>query len=102
MNALLDIARAHFDYIIIDLPPLGPVVDAKAINPLLDSILYVIEWGRTSRKVVRSTLLTEPDIVDKCAGVILNKVDTEKMKLYRTYGSSEYYYSRYTSYYHEA
>lgn len=102
MNALLDIARAHFDYVIIDLPPLGPVVDAKAINPMLDSLIYVIEWGRTSRKVVRSTLLTEPDIVEKCAGVILNKVDTEKMKLYRTYGSSEYYYSRYTSYYHEA
>jgi succinoglycan biosynthesis transport protein ExoP len=102
MSALLDIARAHFDYVIIDLPPLGPVVDAKAISPLLDSLIYVIEWGRTSRKVVRSTLLTEPDIVDKCAGVILNKVDTEKMKLYRTYGSSEYYYSRYTSYYHEA
>ncbi|KAA0679842.1 chromosome partitioning protein ParA, partial [Neorhizobium sp. P12A] len=102
MSALLDIARAHFDYVIIDLPPLGPVVDAKAISPLLDSLLYVIEWGRTSRKVVRSTLLTEPDLVDKCAGIILNKVDTEKMKLYRTYGSSEYYYSRYTSYYHEA
>ncbi|TCR71862.1 hypothetical protein EV561_13144 [Rhizobium sp. BK376] len=46
--------------------------------------------------------MTEPDLVDKCAGIILNKVDTEKMKLYRTYGSGEYYYSRYTSYYHEA
>ncbi len=102
MSALLDIARAHFDYVIIDLPPLGPVVDAKAISPLLDSLLFVIEWGRTSRKVVRTTLLTEPELTDKCAGVILNKVDTEKMKLYRTYGSSEYYYSRYTSYYHEA
>jgi succinoglycan biosynthesis transport protein ExoP len=102
MAALLDIARAHFDYVIIDLPPLGPVVDAKAISPLLDSLIYVIEWGRTSRKVVKSTLMTEPDLVDKCAGIILNKVDTEKMKLYRTYGSSEYYYSRYTSYYHEA
>lgn len=102
MSALLDTARKHFDYVIIDLPPLGPVVDAKAMSPLIDAMIYVVEWGRTSRSVVRSTLLTEPDIMNKCVGVVLNKVDTEKMKLYRTYGSSEYYYSRYTSYYHEA
>jgi succinoglycan biosynthesis transport protein ExoP len=101
MNALLDMARANFDYIVLDLPPLGPVVDARAISPNIDAFLFVVEWGKTSRKVVRSTFGSEPAIANKCAGVILNKVDTEKMNLYRTYGSNEYYYSRYTSYYHE-
>ncbi|MBO9134163.1 polysaccharide biosynthesis tyrosine autokinase [Rhizobium sp. B230/85] len=101
MNAMLDMARANFDYIVIDLPPLGPVVDARAISPNIDAFLFVVEWGKTSRKVVRSMFTSEPAIASKCAGVILNKVDTEKMKLYRAHGSSEYYYSRYTSYYHE-
>lgn len=101
MRTLLAAAQKHFDYIIIDLPPLGPVVDARAISPLLDSLLLVVEWGRTSRKVVRSTILNDSDLFEKCAGVILNKVDTKKMKLYRSYGSSEYYFSRYASYYHE-
>lgn len=40
-------------------------------------------------------------VAAKCAGVILNKVDTEKMKFYHTFGSSEFYYSRYSTYYQE-
>ena len=51
--------------------------------------------------MVRSTFGSEPAIAGKCAGDIVNKVDTEKMKLYRAHGSSEYYYSRYTSYSHD-
>ncbi|PZM15561.1 polysaccharide biosynthesis tyrosine autokinase [Rhizobium tubonense] len=101
MIRLLDEAKSNFDYIVLDLPPLGPVVDARAISPLLDTVLMVVEWGRTSRKVVRSTLLNEARLYDKCAGVILNKVDAKKMKLYRDFGSDEYYHSRYSAYYHE-
>jgi polysaccharide biosynthesis transport protein len=101
MMDLLEDLRTRFDYIVLDLPPLGPVVDARAISPLLDASLAVIEWGQTSRKVVRSTFAGHPEVIDKCIGVVLNKVDTEKLKLYRSYGSSEYYHNRYSAYYHE-
>ncbi|AIC28581.1 succinoglycan biosynthesis transport protein exoP [Rhizobium etli bv. mimosae str. IE4771] len=101
MDQLLEIARQSFDYIIVDLPPLAPVVDARAINPKLDAVVFVIEWGKTSRKVVQSTLLSEPDLYTKCVGAILTKVDPAQMKLYRTFGSSEYYYKRYSRYYTE-
>jgi polysaccharide biosynthesis transport protein len=61
----------------------------------------IVEWGRTSRQVVRSKLLNEARLYDKCAGVILNKVDAKKMNLYREFGSEEYYHTRYSDYYHE-
>ncbi|MBX4959592.1 polysaccharide biosynthesis tyrosine autokinase [Rhizobium lentis] len=102
MDQLLEFARQSFDYIVVDLPPLAPVVDARAINPKLDAVVFVIEWGKTSRKVVQSTLLSEPDLYTKCAGAILTKVDPAQMKLYRTFGSSEYYYKRYSRYYTES
>ncbi len=102
MANMLEELKAHFDYIVLDLPPVGPVVDARAISPMLDASLAVIEWGRTSRRVVRTTFEVQPELMQKCIGVVLNKVDTEKLKLYRTYGSGEYYYNRYTAYYHEA
>jgi succinoglycan biosynthesis transport protein ExoP len=101
MSAFLEQAKANFDYIVLDLPPLAPVVDARAIASQVDSFLFVVEWGKTTRKVVKSTLRIDPEIVAKCIGVILNKVDNEKMKLYRAHGSSEYYNSRYASYYQE-
>ena len=88
-----------FDYIIVDLPPLAPVVDARAIAPKLDAYLLVVEWGKTSRKAVRHTLQANAAVAAKCVGVILNKVDSNRMKLYQAYGSSDYYSSRYTSYY---
>ncbi len=101
MTRLLSQASSEFEYIVLDLPPLGPVVDARAIAPRIDGFVMVVEWGETSRKVVKDTLAAEPQITSRCLGVILNKVDSNKMKLYREYGSSEYYASRYTSYYHE-
>lgn len=101
MRKLLSTLSASADYIIIDLPPLGPVVDARAMAGRIDGFIYVTEWGRTARRIVRQTLDTEPLIRQKCLGVILNKVDQEKMNLYRSYGSTEYYYSRYSEYYQE-
>ncbi|MBO3762228.1 polysaccharide biosynthesis tyrosine autokinase [Ciceribacter sp. L1K22] len=102
MKTVLETAKSTFDYVVIDLPPLAPVVDARAIASRIDSFLYVIEWGRTSRKMVKTCLENDSEIFRRCAGVILNKVDEKKMDLYRDYGSSEYYYSRYSSYYRDA
>ena len=102
MRNVLDLARSKFDYVILDLPPLAPVVDARGIEPLIDDFVFVIEWGRISRRIVSTTLGRDEEIRSKCVGAILNKVDTKKMKLYETHGSEAYYMSRYTSYYSEA
>jgi polysaccharide biosynthesis transport protein len=101
MASLLAEASAVYDYILIDLPPLAPVVDVRAIAPRMDAFIFVVEWGETARRVVRSTLAANPQIAEKCLGVVLNKVDSEKMKLYRDFGSDEYYTSRYQSYYRQ-
>jgi succinoglycan biosynthesis transport protein ExoP len=101
MTRLLAQVAGEFDYIVLDLPPLGPVVDARAIAPRVDGFIMVVEWGETSRKAVKETLDAEPQIAGRCLGVILNKVDAARMRLYEGYGSSDYYASRYTHYYHE-
>lgn len=101
MDILLKQAGEAFDHIIVDLPPITPVVDARAFASRVDAFLFVVEWGKTSRRAVRSTVMSEPQIFSKCLGVILNKADQDKMKLYRAYGSSEYYSSRYQAYYRE-
>ena len=101
MRKLLADVSTITDYIIVDLPPLGPVVDARAIAPRIDAFLFVTEWGKTARRVVKHLLDVDPVIREKCLGVVLNKVDQDKMKLYRTYGSNEFYQSRYMSYYQD-
>lgn len=101
MNRIIEDIADAFDYIVFDLPPLAPVVDARAMSPKLDAYIFIVEWGKTSRNVVKKTLVANAAVAQKCAGVILNKVDTEKMKFYQSFGSSEFYYARYSSYYQE-
>ncbi len=100
MAAVLKQVSDAFDYVLVDLPPLGPVVDVRAMAARIDGFVLVVEWGKTARRVVRATLASNPEIARKCLGVVLNKVDENKMKLYQEFGSGEYYSSRYRSYYH--
>lgn len=99
MDRVLADAAAEYDYVVIDLPPLGILVDARAISAKIDTYLMVVEWGRTPRAVVKKTLQTNLRVFEKCAGVVLNKVDTGKLGMYEGFGSNEYYSKHYTNYF---
>jgi succinoglycan biosynthesis transport protein ExoP len=101
MRRFIDNAKETFEYIIVDLPPLGPVVDAKAFAPLVDGFVLVTEWGRTPRAMVQSMLSSEPYIANKIVGAVLNKVDLKKLAKYGSIGGSEKFFDRYSSYYLE-
>ncbi|MGX8010503.1 polysaccharide biosynthesis tyrosine autokinase [Mesorhizobium sp. ORM8.1] len=101
MRRFVENAKETFEYIIVDLPPLGPVVDAKAFAPLVDGFVMVTEWGRTPRAMVRSLLEAEPYIANKIVGAVLNKVDLKKLAKYGSLGGSERFFDRYSTYYLE-
>ena len=44
--------RESYDYVIVDLSPLAPVVDVRSATHLVDSYVFVIEWGKTKIDVV--------------------------------------------------
>ncbi|WAJ27053.1 polysaccharide biosynthesis tyrosine autokinase [Antarcticirhabdus aurantiaca] len=100
MANLIERLRGSFDYIVIDLPPLGPVIDARAMANRIDGFIMVVEWGRTSRKLVRNIMADNPALYEKCLGTIFNKGDEARMKLYKTMDSADYYISQYKDYYH--
>ena len=102
MENLLAQARKDYDYVIVDLPPVGPVIDVRAASFMYDGFIFIIEWGKTARSVVANALRDDDALYEKCIGVIMNKVETEKFKLYNSYGAKDYYYSRYGKYYVDA
>jgi succinoglycan biosynthesis transport protein ExoP len=101
MRRFIDNAKETFEYIVVDLPPLGPVVDAKAFAPLVDGFVLVTEWGRTPRAMVRSMLESEPYVANKIIGAVLNKVDLKKLAKYGSFGGSEKFFDKYSTYYLE-
>jgi succinoglycan biosynthesis transport protein ExoP len=93
MSDLLAAARKSYDYVIVDLAPIVPVVDARAVAEFIDGFLMVIEWRATSRKVVAEALSVE-GIRERVIGVALSKADTEQLKHleeYRGRGFGAYY-----------
>jgi succinoglycan biosynthesis transport protein ExoP len=98
MRSVLTQVSEVADYVILDLAPLGPVVDTYAVAPLMDGFLLVVEWGRTPREMVRHLLNSHEKIYEKCIGVLLNKANLKKVDLYEHYGPRHYHYNQYSKY----
>jgi exopolysaccharide transport family protein len=95
---LFDMLRGSFDYVVVDLPPLAPVVDVRAITHVLDCMILVVEWGQTKIDVVQQALDTAPNVYEALIGAVLNKTDMDYIGRYDASGSDLYrnkYYTRY-------
>src|SRR5262249_47874952 len=47
ITAVFEELREKYTYILIDLPPLSPIIDVRASAHLVDAYLLTVEWGRT-------------------------------------------------------
>ena len=96
MRALFDRLRVAYDYVIVDLTPLVPIVDVRATEGLVDYYIFVIEWGRTKIDLVERSLKEAPGIYNKILGAVLNKVGGSELKRYEGYGGYDHdkYYHR--------
>jgi succinoglycan biosynthesis transport protein ExoP len=90
--------RNSYDYVIVDLPPLAPIVDTRATVPLIDAFLFVIQWGSTKIDVIDHALGREPAIYENLLGVVLNNVDVKSLRTYDKKNASIYENSHYSQY----
>jgi capsular exopolysaccharide synthesis family protein len=64
----------QFDVIIIDAPPLLPVVDARILADHADQIVFVTTWRQTPKQLAKRALQSLGFNHAKVAGVVMNKV----------------------------
>jgi Mrp family chromosome partitioning ATPase len=84
--------------IVIDSPPVGPVIDPIILAQFVDSVVYIIRWASTSRELVQQSIRRLPG--HKVAGVVFNMVDEKAAQKYGKYSYQYYYGSRsYKKYY---
>jgi capsular exopolysaccharide synthesis family protein len=85
---LLIALKDIFDYIIVDTPPIGQVIDAAVIAPKLDGILMVIDTTHNSYKLQRRIKQQLKMAGAKILGAVLNRVDTHDKNGYygKAYG----------------
>ena len=96
---LLKAAKQVFQYVIIDTPPLGIVVDAAVIGQYCDGAIIVVEKDATSYRLCQKVKAQLEKSGCKILGAVLNKAATKgvsyygkkyagKYGKYGTYGSS--------------
>jgi len=88
ISNILGTLSRHFDWVVIDSPPVTPVTDALSLARHADASLLVVRAGRTTHEAVTAacTLLGAKNVI----GIILNGVEG----LTRLYSK---YYGRYGS-----
>lgn len=86
---LISLLREKFDYVIVDTPPLGQVIDCAVIAPELDGVVLVIDTTHNSRRQERRLQNQLEKTGGRLLGVVLNRVDfTDKTSYY----GKEYHY----------
>lgn len=88
--------REQFDYVIIDCPPLGSVIDAAVVAKECDGAIIVIETDNASYKIVQRVKNQLEQSGCRILGAVLNKVEMDgKGYLGGYYGKYYGYYGNY-------
>ncbi|MET0819341.1 MAG: polysaccharide biosynthesis tyrosine autokinase [Aeromicrobium sp.] len=93
MTDLVGVLRERFDFVLIDTPPLVPVIDAAIAGVLADGVLLVVRYGHTTEhqfSISRSSLAS---VEARALGVVFNKTPAPRPWTRR---SSYDYYQRST------
>jgi polysaccharide biosynthesis transport protein len=95
MGQLVDAAREAYDLVIIEVPPMAAVVDYKMIARHCDRFVFVVEWGKTSQRMVLECLHDSSAFLDRIVCIVLNKVDPSSLRSIERYKGDRFqdYYS---------
>jgi len=80
--------RKQFKYIIIDSPPLLPMVDSHLLAESADRVILIVRANRTRRETLARTLASFD--LSKVLGFVLNDVDYSR----QGYGEAYTYYAK--------
>jgi capsular exopolysaccharide synthesis family protein len=73
MKRVLDEARARYDWVIFDTPPIALVSDAKLLSEMVDGVVLVVEAGRTGYPALLRAVETIGR--GRVIGVVLNRAE---------------------------
>ena len=85
----------HFDWVVIDSPPVMAVADAAVIANIASGVVFVVGAEMTSRTVARTAVEQLANARGRVIGAVLNRVDLDN----NAYYYSQYYRRQYGEYY---
>ena len=97
MHKFITEIREKFDFVVIDLPPIGIVSDALVIAESIDGLVVVCRQDYTSRKLLNECMNQLAPLGEKILGIVMS--DTHKNNKGYYYNKNKYKsYSKYYEY----
>jgi len=78
MQLAIQLLSRHFEFLVIDTPPIISVTDAVVLSPHVDGVILVIEGGKTPKEAVLKARNRLASAGAKILGALMNKVDVHK------------------------
>jgi succinoglycan biosynthesis transport protein ExoP len=97
LREILGALRTHYDWVLIDTPPVLAMADTSVLSPLADGVVIVVGAESSNRPAVQRAVEQIRSVNGRLLGAILNRVNFERNSYY--YG--QYYGEYYRSYYAE-
>ena len=97
LKTFFDTLKKHYDYVIIDTPPIQPVSDTLFISQATDHNLLIVRSSKTKLIGIKSVLKKLNNVQVKVDGLVFNDLDTSKASYYGYYQYGGYY-NKYKSY----
>ena len=91
MEQLIEVAREAYDLVIIEAPPMAAIVDYKMIARHCDGFIFVVEWGKTSQRLVLECLSDASALLDRVLCVVLNKADPSALRSIEHYKGNRFH-----------
>ena len=90
MEVLIGKIRSHYDYIIIDLPPVMEVADALIVSPVTDGLMLVVRHDVADRTAVAEMIRQIQLVSGRVSGFVYNGAADTGIGYYKRHG----YYKR--------
>ena len=90
--------REHFDWVVIDSPPVLAVADASVLSNAATGVIFVVGADQTSRQTAKAAIEQLHSVGARLIGAVLNRADVQRNPYYY----SAYYRKEYSRYYAKA
>ncbi|WDL83949.1 polysaccharide biosynthesis tyrosine autokinase [Aeromonas bestiarum] len=91
-KALLDWASEHYDFVIVDSPPILAVTDAAIVGQHVGASLLVARFAKTAVKEVEVAIRRFEQNGVAIKGILLNAIEKKASSYYGNYGYYQYSY----------
>jgi len=92
---IIEELKKHYDYIIMDSPPVVAVSDPRVLARIADGVVFVVKADDTTHKLAKKGVKRLLDMGTHIIGTVLNQVAIRKKSKYGDYDSNYYSYYGY-------